>query len=238
MTSEVHVDSVTVAYGRHRAVEDVDLTLRSREILALVGPNGGGKSTLLKAILGLVPLSSGRIDIRGQSPRPGLDGLGYVPQSGSIDIDFPLTVREVLGTGLLTHRRFWTSRLASRRGRSIVEDVLDRLNLGSLADRPIGDLSGGQRQRVLIGRALACQPRVLLLDEPTSHLDPRAREDIYTLLTKLTDTTTILLVSHDVDQVEQVADRVARLDGRLTWSDSCCAHGLPFRAPQDSRAAS
>jgi zinc transport system ATP-binding protein len=214
---EVSLESVTVAYGPHRVVEDVTLALHSGELLALVGPNGGGKSTLLKAILGLVPVAAGRIDVRGQAPRPGHNGLGYVPQSSGVDIEFPLTVREVVSTGLLTRQKFWSAQAEVRRGRAAVDDVLDRLGLTPLSIRPIGDLSGGQRQRVLIGRALVSRPYVLLLDEPTSHLDPQAREEIYGLLSTLTDSAAILIVSHDVDQVEQVADRVARLDRRLTW---------------------
>ena len=216
MTVEVTVDAVTVAYGQLRAVEDVNLTLHSQELLALVGPNGGGKSTLLKAILGLVPIASGRIDIGGQAPRPGRNDVGYVPQSSRIDNEFPLTVRETIATGTLTGRRFWTAQAACRRGRSGVEEVLERLDLTALAKRSIGQLSGGQRQRVLIGRALVSRPRVLLLDEPTSHLDPQARSEIYRLLSRLTEGAAVLVVSHDVDQVEQVADRIARLDRRLS----------------------
>lgn len=230
MDPELVVEAVTVSYGGHRALQEVSLTLDRHEFLALVGPNGGGKSTLLKAILGVVPLDSGRIAVRGVAPRAGRTGLGYVPQASRIDLDFPLSVREVIATGALTGPGLWASRRVLRRSGPVVDDVLERLALGPLARRPIGALSGGQRQRVLIGRALAARPDILLLDEPTSNLDPEARVEIFELLRDLRSQASVLIASHDVDQVGRYADRTARLDRELTWQ-------TPAAAPASQRTA-
>jgi zinc transport system ATP-binding protein len=215
-TDDIVVRDLVVDYGTHRAIEHIDLQVRPRELLALVGPNGGGKSTLLKALLGLVPATAGQILVFGRPPRKGRTGLGYVPQSAGADLTFPLTVTDVITTGLLVGNRFWTARQLIRRNRDAVPDILERLDLTGLSRRPIGTLSGGQRQRVLIGRALVSQPRALILDEPTSQLDPRARTEIYELLAELRRQIPILIASHDVDQIDQVADRVFRVDRRLT----------------------
>jgi zinc transport system ATP-binding protein len=204
--------NLTLAYGRHPAVIDADLTVLPRQLVALIGPNGGGKTTLLKATLGLITPNAGTIRVLGHEPRVGLPGLGYVPQAGHVDPDFPLTARDVVRTGTLSRNvpRY------TRAAKATAEDVIEQLGLGPLADRPIGALSGGQRQRVFIARALVAHPRLLLLDEPTSALDPDARCEIFHLLETLRPTTAMLIASHDIDRVTSHADLVVYVDQRVS----------------------
>ena len=164
-TDVICLDRVGYAYGDHVALEDVTLHVESGCNLGIIGPNGGGKTTLLKVILGLLEGYSGSVQVDGLSPNDVCkrgDRVGYVPQSGTGELRFPVNVRQVVRMGLVGK----TGLFKRHRKEDLdhVDALLDRLAIADLADRPIGDLSGGQRQRVLIARALAPQPKVLLLD--------------------------------------------------------------------------
>ena len=168
----VEVDHVSLSLGGEIVLDDVSLRVEADDYLALLGPNGGGKSTLLKLILGLLRPDRGAIRVFGESPRRARGQVGYVPQHVRFDLDFPIRVRDVVLMGRLAAHRWGRFGSADRRA---ALEALERVEMQDLADRAIGTLSGGQLQRVLIARALVQRPRLLLLDEPTASLDERDR---------------------------------------------------------------
>jgi zinc transport system ATP-binding protein len=213
MSSALQFDGVSFGYGDGPdVVVDVDLEIGSHELLGLIGPNGGGKSTLLKMAAGLLKPRRGTVTVFGRAPSAARDEIGYVPQFALFARDFPITVAQAVLLGRLGggFNLRWTAADHAAADRAIEET-----ELGALAERPLSALSGGELQRVLIARALAAEPRLLLLDEPTSNLDQRAEEDIFTLLAKLTDRMAVVLVSHDVGFVTGFVQRVACISRTL-----------------------
>jgi zinc transport system ATP-binding protein len=219
----IELEGVTVAYQGVIAIEDVTLRVTPGEFLALIGPNGSGKTTLVKTILGLVTPTTGRVQLFGQPPRQlhkDWRRVGYVPQIAQIDPRFPIRVFEVVLMG--RYGQMGLIRRPRSSDRAATWRALAEVGLTELADRPIGRLSGGQRQRVLVARALATEPELLLLDEPTTGVDVGTTEGLFDLLDELHDRgMTILAVSHDVGVVAQHVDQVACLNRRLI------AHGRP-----------
>ncbi len=176
-------------------LENVNLSICNCETVCIVGPNGGGKTTLLNLILGLISPNSGTIRIFGKSPEQARTRIGYMPQYSRLDLQFPVNVMDVVLMGRL-RRGFWGR--YSKADRDIAKEVLDEMSVADLASRSFAELSGGQRQRVLIARALACNPDILLLDEPTANVDPGFQEQFYEKLRELRKRMSILIVSHDV----------------------------------------
>lgn len=215
MTAEaaISVEDVSFSYEGPPVLEDVSLEVTPGEMLGLVGPNGGGKSTLLKIILGLLRPDRGRVRVFGLPPREGRKEIGYVPQSTSFAADFPISVEEAVLLGRLGRTRFLGG--YSRRDREVAAEVMERTSVLELRRRRLGELSGGQLQRVLIARALASRPRVLILDEPTSHMDLRVEEDVFDLLKELNVRMTIVVVSHDVGFISHYVSRAACLNRSL-----------------------
>lgn len=213
MNAALSFEGVSFGYGDGpNVVEDVDLEIGSHELIGLIGPNGGGKSTLLKLAAGLLRPRKGKVRVFGRPPHEARDEIGYVPQFAHFARDFPITVAQAvllgrLGGGFALR---WSTADRAAAARAIEETELD-----ALADRPLTALSGGELQRVLIARALAAEPRLLLLDEPTSNLDQRAEEDIFALLARLNDRMAIVLVSHDVGFVTDFVQRVACISRTL-----------------------
>ncbi|HKK03247.1 MAG TPA: ABC transporter ATP-binding protein [Gammaproteobacteria bacterium] len=193
-------------------VRDVDLEIGEHELIGLIGPNGGGKSTLLKLAAGLLKPRQGEVKVFGRPPHEARDEIGYVPQFALFPRDFPITVAQAVLLGRLSDgiALRW-----SREDRAAAARAISETELDELADRPLSALSGGELQRVLIARALAAEPRLLLLDEPTSNLDQRAEEDIFSLLAKLGDRMAVVLVSHDVGFVTDFVQRVACINRTL-----------------------
>ena len=183
----------------------VNLTLRAGESGCIVGPNGGGKSTLLKLILGLLQPTAGKIRLFGVDPSQSRLRVGYMPQYHLLDSAFPITVLEVVLMGRL--RGAFKLRY-TRADREAARAPLAELGIADLAKHSFAALSGGQRQRVLIARALACEPELLLLDEPTANIDPGAGERFYATLEELRQRMTVLTVSHDLGFVNREIDRV------------------------------
>jgi zinc transport system ATP-binding protein len=194
-------------------LEAVTLVVESRDYLALLGPNGGGKTTLLQVILGLLEPDRGSVRVFGEEPRRARSRIGYVPQRAGFDLDFPVRVLDLVLMGRLGRRGLLRPFRAE--DRSAARAALDRLEMGALAERPIGTLSGGELQRALIARALAVEPRLLLLDEPTASLDERIGRSIWDLLEELSRELTIVLVSHDIGAISQHVRSVACLNRRL-----------------------
>lgn len=203
----IEIQDVTFAYaGGAPILEDVNLNVMPRDSVCLVGPNGGGKTTLLKLILGLLKPSRGQIRVLGTEPVEARLRVGYVPQYAHYDPQFPVTALEVVLMGRLGMR---LGGPYSGTDKAIARQALEKMNLAESGDRLFAALSGGQRQRVLIARALACSAELLLLDEPTANIDPQAEASLFEIFRELNKEMTILLVTHDIGFVSKLFKRVA-----------------------------
>ncbi len=209
----VELNNVSFSYGVRPELHDVCLKVQRGDFLAVIGPNGGGKTTLIKLILGLLSPDSGTIRVAGGRPGERLGLVGYVPQQTGQNHSFPATALEVVTMGLFAPGRRFFRRGAEDRRRALA--ALERLGLGGVADRRIGDLSGGQLQRVLIARALVSEPELMIFDEPTASLDTHAQSDFFQLLSELGHSCTIIVVSHDLLAVATHARRVACVNRTL-----------------------
>jgi ABC-type Mn2+/Zn2+ transport system ATPase subunit len=211
----VTFSGVTCGYDGPPVLRSVDLTIRRGAFVGIVGPSGAGKTTLLRSIVGVVPRVEGRIEVDGRPVRHGgVAGVGWVPQLETVDWTFPATVREVVLMGAWAERPWRARASAGERGR--VEAILDRLGIGGLAGRHIRELSGGQQQRVFLARALISDPALLLLDEPTSGVDLKTRDDILHLLADLNaDGITIVLTTHELNTVAAHLPWVVCVNGRI-----------------------
>jgi zinc transport system ATP-binding protein len=209
----VELHDVWFAYGDLPVLEGIDLVIEARDYLAILGPNGSGKTTLLRLLLGLLRPSRGSVRVLGVSPQLARGRVGYVPQRVRFDLDFPIRVSDVVRMG-----RLRSDRMLRRPGpadREAVERALATVEIADLAERPIGALSGGQLQRVLIARALAVEPELLLLDEPTASLDERFGHGVWELLEQLSRDMTVVLISHDVGAISRYVRSVACLNRKL-----------------------
>ena len=214
------VQDACVSYGSTRVLDHVTFTLRRGEFVGIVGPNGGGKSTLLKAALGLVPTTCGEVRLYGQ-PIHGFRDHGrvaYVPQNVvHVDARFPASAFEVALLGRVAKRGLF--RRLNAEDRRATREAMEEVGVEHLADRQIGTLSGGERQRVFLAKAMASEPELLILDEPTTGVDPAAREEFYHLLDHLNHShaMTLLLVSHDTQAIAMTAHRLAALNRTIVY---------------------
>ena len=210
----IRLENVSFSYGVdvEPALRDVSLSLPRGASAAIIGPNGGGKSTLMKLILGMLSPTVGTVELFGDAPEKTRYRVGYAPQQARVDFHFPITVLDVTLAG-----RFGAGRRAGSSGffprfrqadKEIALDALERMGIADLRRRSFGDLSGGQRQRVLIARALCAEPELLVLDEPTNNLDPASMNQFYELLKSLGAKTAILMATHDVGVVPDVFQSV------------------------------
>jgi len=202
----VLIKNLDFSYGSISVLEQANLSIGSGEFVSIVGPNGGGKTTLLKILLGLLEPQSGSVSVFGKPPIAGRKQIGYLPQHANLDSKFPVTVMDVVLMGRLGKTRimgFYT-----KSDRLAAAEMLARVGLEQLQDRPLSSLSGGQRQRVLIARALVSEPKLLLLDEPTSSLDDYVERELYDLLKELNKELTIAVVSHDIGFVSSYVEKV------------------------------
>lgn len=210
----VILNGLTVGYGDRPALQQVDLCLPRGSLVGVVGPNGGGKSTLLKTILGLIPPWRGSVSVLGRSPGAARRLVGYVPQTEDVDWRFPVSALDVVLMG--TYSRIGLLRRPGKREREIALGCLDRVGLVEIAERQIGNLSGGQQQRVFLARALAQEPQVLLLDEPVSGVDAVSQHAVFELLEALSEEgVTVLATSHDLSCVASRFERVVCLNKRV-----------------------
>jgi zinc transport system ATP-binding protein len=240
----VKLNNVCVQYDGTPVLEDINLSIHHDDFLGLIGPNGGGKTTLLKLMLGLVAPSRGEVTILGEPPEKGRRYVGYVPQHSLFDRDFPINVLEVVLTGRLSHTKPF--RWYNKSDREAAADALRSVEMLDFRDRQIGMLSGGQQQRVFVARALVSEPRLLLLDEPMSSVDTPMQEEFYELLDRLKQRMPIVLVSHDISAVSVYVDKIACLNRKLYYHESkeltpedleaayhcpiqMIAHGVPHR---------
>jgi len=240
----IRLEDVWVHYDDLGVLEGVNLSVEEGDFLGVIGPNGGGKTTLLKTILGLVKPSKGKVSILGDSPERARRFIGYVPQYTQFDRHFPISVWQVVLMGRLGHKGCCKG--YDDKDRSIAADALAKVEMLDLKDRQVGKLSLGQVQRVLIARALATEPKLLLLDEPTASLDTRIEVGLYELLSRLNEEVTIVLVSHDIGVISAYVKTIACLNRRLVYHGAkeitadmldatyecpvnLIAHGLPHR---------
>ena len=215
MEKLIDLKQVTAAYGSKTVLRDISLTIWKDDFLGIIGPNGGGKTTLLKVILGLLPSVSGEICFYKQGHAVSSLKIGYLPQMNNIDKKFPISVREVVTSGLASEKPLFRSYSVAQKER--VEEVLAKMGLEDLATRPIGELSGGQLQRVLLGRSLVSRPQVLILDEPNSYVDKRFESHFYKLLEEINKESAIVLVSHDIGTVLTMVKNIACVNETLHY---------------------
>lgn len=223
MDAAVQFDHVHFAYDRTPVLEDINLAVVPGEFFGLIGPNAAGKSTLLKLVLGLLEPQRGQVRVLGQAARAARRRIGYVPQFPTFARSFPIDVLHMVLQGRLG--------LGATAGRYGVEDhaaarrALRAVEIEALATTPIRELSGGQLQRALIARALACEPELLILDEPTANIDVRAEENIFALLRGHSQRMTIIVVSHDVGFISGYVHRVGCLNRTLACHETGAISG-------------
>lgn len=215
----IELDDVWYRFDRGPTVlEGVTLEIPDREFIGVVGPNAGGKSTLLKIMLGLYQPTRGRVRVLGDTPTRARRRIGYVPQYPTFSRDFPTDVMHAVLMGRLGAGRAFGGYTAEDRDRA--RQAMEETEIASLAGRHISTLSGGQLQRLLVARALVCDPRILLLDEPTSNIDQRVETDIFEFLKEFNRRMTIVVVSHDIAFISRYVQRVACLNRTLICHDT------------------
>ena len=206
----IKIKNLFFKYQKTDILENVNLTIKDDDFLAIIGPNGGGKSTLLKLILGLLPLQSGKIEKNIKNSQ-----IGYVPQNTNLNIDFPITALEVVLMGHVSSKKRIFG--YSKDEISCALESLNQVGMKDYANKKIGDLSGGQRQRVFIARALCSNPKIMLLDEPTASIDVQGQQEIYELLKELNKSICIVVVSHDLSILLNYAKNVAHINRKLVY---------------------
>lgn len=216
----IEVTGLTVSFDGQQVLTDVNWQVPCGTSAAIIGPNGGGKSTLLRTVIGRVQPDQGTVKVMGGRPRQQKSRVSYVPQNEDIEWTFPISVLDVVRQGPLAYTPWWKSNKAE--SRDVAMHAIERVNLAEHAHRPIGDLSGGQRQRALIARALAQDAHLILLDEPASALDATAQHDLLDTLDELrAEGRTIVATTHDLDCITDHFDTVLGLRGRVI------VHGPP-----------
>ena len=241
MEKIVTLENVSAHLDHIPVLEDVTFSIQQSDFLSIIGPNGGGKTTLLKIILGLVNPTKGKVTVFGNPPEIGRRSIGYLPQDAEFDMNFPIAVFDAVIMG--RYRRF---RKYSDTDRECVFQTLKTVGMSDFADRQIGHLSGGELQRVLLARALVREPALLLLDEPTASVDPEMQKSFYELLSRLKEEMAIVLVTHDLSVISVYVESVACLNRKLYYHGPAegamealedvyqcpievIAHGIPHR---------
>ena len=199
MNPLIQISNLCAAYDGRTVLSHVNLTVYERDFLGVIGPNGGGKTTLIKSVLGLHPLAQGEIRFYKEGKEVPKINMGYLPQYSSIDKKFPISVYEVVLSGLSRQKSIFHK--FSKEQHEQVEQMIIRMGLEGLEKRAIGELSGGQIQRVLLGRALVSNPEVVILDEPNTYIDKQFEVKLYSLLEEINEERAIILVSHDIGTV-------------------------------------
>jgi len=199
----VEVKNLYFKYDNEWVLENVNFELKEKEFMAIIGPNGGGKTTLLKILLGFLKPTKGEVKIYGKPPKENRTIIGYVPQHTNFSLDIPITVFDIVLQGRLKKGKFFYSKEDKQKAK----EILKSLKIYEFKDRKIKDLSGGQRQKVLIARALVSEPKIIMMDEPTSAIDPTGQKEILDLIESLEITR--IVVSHDIKILLRNVDKIA-----------------------------
>jgi len=203
----IEVEEVCFSYEKAEVLKDVSFRLKQGEFLGIIGPNGGGKTTLVRLLLGLLHPDRGKIRILGEAPNAASRRVGYVPQSMDLSRSFPISVMDVAFMGRLARARI--GKRYSREDEGKVRQVLEKVGMWEHRHKLIGKLSGGQKQRVFIARALATDPEILFLDEPTASVDPEFQVNLYDILEELNKQVTIVVITHDIGVVSSYMKSIA-----------------------------
>lgn len=206
----IEIKNLSAGYDGRNVLHDVNLTVYERDFLGIIGPNGGGKTTLIKCILGLLKPTGGSIQFY-----PETLSIGYLPQYNTIDRKFPISVEEVILSGLSIQKKLSARFTADEREKG--KQIIARMGLEGLEKRSIGQLSGGQLQRALLGRAIISDPSVVILDEPSTYIDKRFEARLYQLLAEINKECAIILVSHDIGTVLQQVKSIACVNETLDY---------------------
>jgi len=246
----IETQNLNFSYEQQPVIRDVNLRIKSGDFMAMIGPNGGGKTTLIKLMLGLLNVDSGSIRIFGKTPQDVSHRIGYVPQDVHVNQNFPISTSDVVLMGKLKPGKGWFRHSKENRKAALL--ALEQVGMQKYRDQRIGQLSGGQKQRVLIARALVTDPDILFLDEPTASIDAKGQNEFYALLKELNHKITIIVVSHDLMVISRYVKSVACVNQRLHYhghaeltgemiemmysckiEETCpielIAHGLPHR---------
>ncbi|MCX5878403.1 MAG: ABC transporter ATP-binding protein, partial [Deltaproteobacteria bacterium] len=203
----IEVEEVCFSYERTEVLKNVSFRLKQGEFLGIIGPNGGGKTTLVRLLLGLLHPDRGKIRILGEAPNAASRRVGYVPQSMDLSRSFPISVMDVAFMGRLARVRM--GKKYTREDEEKVRQVLKKVGMWEHRRKLIGKLSGGQKQRVFIARALATDPEILFLDEPTASVDPEFQVNLYDILEELNKQVTIVVITHDIGVVSSYMKSIA-----------------------------
>lgn len=213
----ISLRGVGVSYDGHVALENVDLDIYDDDFIGVIGPNGGGKSSLAKAILGAVP-HSGTIAIDNSLRCGNHYKIGYMPQVSQFDRRFPISIEEVALSGLQSDKGFFG--LYKTADRRLAARLLDEAGIGDIASQPIGEVSGGQMQRALLCRAIISDPRLLILDEPTNFVDSRFGRELYAMLQRLNSRMAVVMITHDVGTITSVVKSIVCVNRHVHRHDS------------------
>lgn len=216
-SSVIEIKDLSFSYEKERVLEDINLKVEPKDFLAIIGPNGGGKSTLLKLLLGINTLKTGNIKIFNKPPHKNTPQVGYVPQNTNVNVNFPIKVIEVVMMGHISHHKTLFGYKKEEIEHAMY--LLKQVGMEAYAQKKIGSLSGGQRQRVMIARALCSNPNLIILDEPTSNIDADGQRQIYELLRELNKRVTVIVVSHDISVILEYATKVAHINKKLSFHD-------------------
>ncbi|HEY5511949.1 MAG TPA: ABC transporter ATP-binding protein [Prolixibacteraceae bacterium] len=211
----IDIRNITVGYDENIILSDVSLTIHDRDFIGVIGPNGGGKTTLLKAILGLLTPVRGEVVFHNCMTQGNYHRIGYLPQINNIDRKFPISVSEVVKSGLMSKKRIIKS--YAQKDLEFANQLMEQMGIYEIRNKAIGELSGGQIQRALLCRALVNQPKLLVLDEPNTYVDNRFEKELYEKLKKLNENIAILLVSHDLGTISTYVKSIACVNHSLHY---------------------
>jgi zinc transport system ATP-binding protein len=239
----LNIKNVSFEYQGKPVLEKINFSMGDKDLVAVIGPNGGGKTTLVKLIMGLIPPHKGKISLFNASPEKGRQHVGYLAQFRQVDMNYPITVIDTVLMSRLVAGPFYRY---SRNDHQRALEALDRVGISNLAHRSLSELSGGQKQRVFLARAIINTPKLLILDEPTTSIDSPSETDFYEMIRNLNDHMAILMISHDLSAVSKTVDKIACLNKTLIYHGTkelhrhdlestygCAvdliAHGIPHR---------
>mgnify|MGYP003590728275 FL=1 len=217
MQNDIDIQHLYFNYDNTVVLEDINLTYNKNEFLAVIGPNGGGKSTLLKLMIGLLEPSHGEVRLFGEKPLMVSHNIAYVPQDTMANKDFPIKVLDVVLMGRLSRSNSFAT--YSKRDKEIAYAMIERVGMKGFENQKLHALSGGQRQRIYIARALACEAQILFLDEPTASIDTAGQIDMFQLLKSLNETMGVVIISHDINVALNYATKVVHVNKTLYIHD-------------------